>query len=933
MTTRWDLVARLFHQAVELSPEARAAFLDQACGEDKDLYREVDSLLACSGATLSVLAEPVQVTVGEMISQGREGQRIGPYRLIRLLGRGGMGVVFLAERADGQYNRQVAIKLMNAVLGSSPAMLIRFRAERQILARLEHPNIARLLDGGMTDDGQSYLVIEYVDGDPLNEYCRRVQPSLNARLQLFLEICDAVEYAHRYLVIHRDLKPANILVTADGTPKLVDFGVARLLDPSILGFSGAHTRPSERLLTPEYASPEQIRGEAITTATDVFGLGIILYELLAGRRPFEVENPDPMALARAVCEQEARPPSSIASGIPRDLDYIALMALRKEPERRYATAVQLSGDIRAFLNGLPVAARTGTFRYRSSKFVRRHKAAVAAALIFLLTLAGFSGAMAILARRADRARAAAQREADFLSNVFLASTPEEAAGRTVTARELLDRGAARIDRDLAGSPEMRAQLLQKIGTAYRSLGVHDKALDFAQRALDLKKQLYGPRNIETATALDALGEVYRDGGDFARAEPLLAQALSIRETQLSPDSPLTAESLANLGECLYLEDRDAEAEGLLRKSVALYRRLRSPNVLAPDNYLAQVLERKGSETEAIELLRESAAVTRQQYGAVSRDYAVVLHNLGGALIKIGAFVEAETMTREAADIRQKIRVPDQERLYSVNNLTYIATEEGNVSAAEQYSREALAMALRLYGETHPRVAIVYRNQGRVLELRGDYAGAEASYRKALQVLERLKQSQGSTAATILLSYAQLRLDRGDYAGAASDARQALEISEKMDGPNGPPAANALIEIALVRELAGEGEAAEPLFRRALDIRRARAGPDAPVTISAEVRLGEALVAEGKSVLAEPLLRAAARSAHDSKFVLLPWQRAEADRTLAACLTALGRLDEAKVLWNAEPARYPQAWWTRIASDRSQKLRTKTGGRPADFPGK
>ena len=250
MTARWVLVEQLFHEAVDLSPEARAAFLDKACAEDKELYREIESLLACSDATLSELAGPVQVTAGEMIREGPQGRRIGPYRLIRLLGRGGMGVVFLAERSDGQYSHQVAIKLMSAVLSGNPAMLIRFRAERQILARLVHPNIARLLDGGMTDDGQPYLVIDYVDGDPLNEYCSRVQPSLSARLHLFLEICDAIEYAHRYLVIHRDLKPANILVTADGKPKLLDFGVARLLDPSILGLSGTHTRDGERVLTP-----------------------------------------------------------------------------------------------------------------------------------------------------------------------------------------------------------------------------------------------------------------------------------------------------------------------------------------------------------------------------------------------------------------------------------------------------------------------------------------------------------------------------------------------------------------------------------------------------------------------------------------------------------------------------------------------------------
>src|SRR5215475_11680454 len=463
-TARWIVVQQLFHEAVDLSPEARAAFLGKACAEDRELYREIESLLACSDITLSVLAEPVQLAAGEMIRGGHQGQRIGPYRLIRLLGRGGMGVVFLAERADGQYSQQVAVKLMSAVLSGNPAMLIRFRSERQILARLGHSNIAPPLDGGSRDYGQPCLVIEYVDGDPLNEYCSRVQPSLSARLHLFLEVCDAVEYAHRYLVIHRDLKPANIFVTPNGKPKLLDFGLARLLDPSILGLSGAHTGASERLFTPEYASPEQVRGEAISTATDVFGLGLVLYELLAGRRPFQVENPGPMAFARAVCEQEPPPPSSIAKSVPGDLDHIVLMALRKEPERRYATAALLSADIRAFLNGFPVAARKDPAFYRAGKFIQRHKTSVGAVAALLAALIFGAITTAWQAHKAQHRVKELQTLAEsviFTTNQDLSNLPQSTDLRAAMLKSTLDN----LDK-LTKDSDIAPQLLIQIADAY-----------------------------------------------------------------------------------------------------------------------------------------------------------------------------------------------------------------------------------------------------------------------------------------------------------------------------------------------------------------------------------------------------------------------------------------------------------------------------------
>src|SRR5215469_9479195 len=408
---RWARLETLFYAAVDMDPAQRYAFLDERCGDDVTLRRDVESLLESSQKTLDFLHKPIRQLTESLVQQTEHaGERIGTYQLLKPLGEGGMGRVYLASRADELYRQEVAVKVLQPGSKPTASMLLRFSAERQILANLNHPNISRLLDGGITTDGSPYLVMEYVDGVPIDECCRENGLALNQRLKLFCTVCAAVAYAHKNLVVHRDIKPANILVTREGVPKLLDFGIAKLLDHE--SQAPTLTRTAERVLTPEYASPEQIRGDSVTTSTDVYGLGVLLYELLAGSRPFQLQTQNPLEAMRIICDESPEPPSERISAhsespnskirLHNDLDHIVLMALRKEPERRYATAAQLSTDIRAFLNGLPVAARTGTFRYRSAKFVRRHKTAVAAGVIFLLTLAGFSTAMARLASIAQR---------------------------------------------------------------------------------------------------------------------------------------------------------------------------------------------------------------------------------------------------------------------------------------------------------------------------------------------------------------------------------------------------------------------------------------------------------------------------------------------------------------------------------------------------
>jgi serine/threonine protein kinase len=689
---RWQQLESLFYAALEMEPDLRAGFLDKACQGDLELHRDVASLLESADKTLTSLRKPVDEAAAAIASGSPSvGRRIGPYQLISLLGKGGMGDVYLAQRADDQYRQQVAIKLMQGWSGSRSAMLLRFRAERQILANLDHPNIGRLMDGGMTDEGAPYLVMEYVDGKPIDEYCRIHELSIRQRLGLFRSVCAAVDYAHHNLVIHRDIKPANILVTSDGVPKLLDFGIAKLLDARLAereeaGQEHPLTRATERWMTPEYASPEQVRGLAVTTATDVFGLGVLLYELLTGQRPFRSNAGNSLDIERAVCEVDPKPPSEVrlADGDRErpaaDLDKIVLMAMRKEPERRYTSAAQLAADVQSYLDGYPLVARPDTWGYRADRFIRRHKGVVAAAALFALTLVGFSIGMALLARRANREQTIARQESDFMAGMFKAATPESSRGRTVTARDLLDLGAKRINNDQALDPEVRASLLENIAQDYRNIGLYDEAISLAQSAYTLKSKLYGANDSQVATSTDLLASLYRDKAEYDQAEPLFRKPLAIRRRSPGQDKGLLAIALANLGECLYQEEKDPEAEALMREALAIDRVRQTEIGGALRNYLALLLERKGEYPEAGVLLREAVDLDRRLEGADSPNYAVTLHNFSGALIDSGDLTAAEEKLRETLALRRRILGNTHPQLiYTLNNLAYVLIEKGTGS--------------------------------------------------------------------------------------------------------------------------------------------------------------------------------------------------------------------------------------------------------------
>ncbi|MEM8560420.1 MAG: serine/threonine-protein kinase, partial [Bacteroidota bacterium] len=617
---RWQHVCALFEAALDCPPDRRAAFLQATTGADAGLLAEVQALLdadavaeAPTGGFLDIPAGQVapmveavaaeqaaavpsaeasssddappdastdsastdsgaQVAPSTTVEESLQGTRLGPWRLVREIGRGGMGTVWLAERADGAFEQRVAIKRVRASVFSE-ALRRRFLRERSLLARLHHPYIAQLIDGGVTDDGVPYLVMEYVPGTSLLEHCAARNLGVHARIELFLRVCEAVQYAHRHLVIHRDLKPSNILVTPDGRVKLLDFGIGKLQHDDDGG--DALTLTGIRPFTPQYAAPEQIRNQTVTTATDVYGLGVLLFELLTGQRPFTAPTGSVHEIERAVLEdvppspstalRRAEPettgfaqPQRVARLLSGDLDAIVRKALAKTPERRYRSAEAFARDLKRHLEAKPVQARRGAFGYRLRRDLYRHRATVASlATIITLLVAGIV-AVATQAHRASVERDKALASAQFLSSLFgtgdadLVGNVATPDGSELSARTLLNRAVARIDRELADQPETRAAMELTVGRVYRSLGLHHEADALLRDALATRQRLFGVAHPRVAEVELALGALLADWSRYDEAERLHRRALSYYESTRDEDDPRIAEALYELGRTLTL---------------------------------------------------------------------------------------------------------------------------------------------------------------------------------------------------------------------------------------------------------------------------------------------------------------------------------------------------------------------------------------------
>ncbi len=748
-TERWQQIKDVLDGALEREGSERADFLDAACQGDDELRREVESLVASEAEIGDFIETPVFRIRLDEVEPLAVGERIGAYRIVREIGRGGMGAVYLAQRADQEFDQRVAIKVVRRGMDTDE-IVRRFRSERQILAHLDHPNIAKLFDGGSTDDGRPYFVMEQVEGRPIDDYCADQTLTVRQRLELFREVCAAVHFAHQNLIVHRDLKPGNILVTPDGVPKLLDFGIAKLLDPAQESF--ALTRTELRPMTPDYASPEQVRGEPITTASDVYALGVLLYVLLTGQRPYR-STTDPQVLADAICKTEPPRPSSViarageAPGgetkllrrqLAGDLDNIVLMAMRKEPQRRYASADQLSNDIERYLQGLPVAARKDTFGYRTRKFVGRHKVGVGVAAAVLLLILGFSVTVTLLWKSAERARDRAQAVSGFLVELFTAPNPSQSRGADITARDMLDRGAKKMDQSFTDQPEVRADLMNTMGQAYLSLGQWEPARDLFKVALDLHRRTLRRDDPRVTDDLHNLASALREAGHNAEAEPLIREALDLQRQAGDTRNIDYAKGLTNL---------------------------------------AAILKAKGDLDQAEKYYTEALALKRQLPNVEERDIAVSLNDLGALAQKRGNLKAAEGYYQESLKIRRRLAkgLPDPDMATALSNLGTLQQDRGDLEGAETSLKEALALRRKLLSGPNPKVARTLSTLGSLLLARGNAAGAEQCYREALSIADKALSKDHPDRARYLRNLAAVLISRGKAAEAEPMAREALAI--------------------------------------------------------------------------------------------------------------------------------------------------------------
>ena len=824
---RWERIEAILAEALERAPAERAGFLAEASGDDVALRREVESLLlAHEGDPDYLETSPQWLLVDDRdVEARRSPERIGPYRIVRALGRGGMGQVWLAEREAPGFRQQVALKLLRRGLDTED-LIARFRAERQILARLAHPNIARLYDVGATEDGLPYFVMEYIDGLPLLAYCDGRRLTIAERLRIFETVCDAVQYAHRNLIVHRDLKPRNILVTQDGMPKLLDFGIAKVLRGDGDDAATQLTREHARLLTPEYCSPEQVRGEPVTTACDVYALGILLYELLAGHHPWSEARQRPGDLERAVLESEPRPPSTTLTGagaasiaatrratVPQlrrqlegDLDTVILTALCREPESRYASALSLAEDLQRQRAGLPVMARPATARYRVRKFIARHRLPVTAAALFVLLLGTAtavtlyqSGLIRRQSTRVEQERDKALAVQSFLLEMFGTTGPDQATGDSVTARQLLDRRAATLAGAYADDAETRSALQTVLAEGYDRLGLYDSAEPLAREALATRRAILGPQHPDIVVSLNVLGWLMRERGRLAAADSLLQEAVTMgRAVFAATGDARMARALNDLGIVQFESGRPHDAIRLFRESLDMRRRVLGDHhigVAITSSNLSVVLDQTGETAEAAALTDSALAIFERNLGPDHQRTLNVLLNQAERLSIAGDHAGSTRAHRELLVRRSRLFSPlhpsvAQSMVMVANQLR--GTREFDAALALLDS--ALTIQRATYGERHPEIAQTLRVRGHVLAAALRHEPALADFERALAMLEGTPSAAGSVAMILRSLEARSRAALGDDAAAELAWREAARIAELTFGATHLRTLNARLDL-------------------------------------------------------------------------------------------------------------------------------------------
>ncbi len=799
---RFRLLEALFTAASALPVEEQAGFLT-AYEAPEEVKAEVRRLLAADLLAGAFLERSVELEAARLATEkagGKSqvwcGRAIGPYRVVSELGSGGMSSVMLAVRADDEFEQQVAIKVLRWG-HATEEILRRFKTERRILASLDHPHIAKLYDGGTTEDGLPYFVMEVISGEPIDQHCRVERLDLAARIRLFLQVCSAVEFAHRNLVVHRDIKPSNVLVTPDRTPKLLDFGIAKVLDPSLESPVG-ETALGWRWLTPRYASPEQIRGEPVTTATDVFSLGVLLYELLAGVAPHGAEL-NAVELERAVLTVEAPPPSVAVLrlgdravdriGLPEpagewagklrgDLDTILAKALAKVPADRYGSVEQLSADLVRTLAGHPISARPATLGYRTAKFFRRHRLGVGVAAGAALSLVAFTATVLGLLSRTREERDRSRQVATVLEGLFEITDEGAASGDTITARQLLDRGAEKVTTQLTDDDEIRPRLLGTLADLYFKLDVFDQAAKLYGQELEIYREAGSEPTAELGNCLNNLGKAYANGARYELALPYFHEALEVRRQALGEDHHQFSGSVSNLGLLLHDLGRYAEAEPLYEQAVAIDRRqLSSVNEISfAVTNLALLHYDQGRYAESEKLYREGLEERRRKRGMGSDAEAVLLPYLAQALRAQDRSEEAEELVRRAIGIWRGIRTPDRSELgRALAVLGGILVDEGRLEEAEQTLAESVAERQAVMSARHPENAETQLELGRLRAAQGRHGDAETHWNLALEIYRENLPEQHPLAGLPLALLGTMVARLGECPRARPLLEEALQL--------------------------------------------------------------------------------------------------------------------------------------------------------------
>jgi len=781
----WEKVKRIFSEALSIDEDKRGKFLDEACSGDDNLRQEVESLITSFGSSGEFLDEPEKELKFSTLPEKDSyiNKIIGAYKISSLIAEGGMGRVYLGVRTDNEFSQKVAIKLIKHESKSS-YMLQRFQNERQTLANLNHPYIANLLDGGTTEDGVPYFIMEYIDGKPLIEYCDENRLTIDERLLLFQKICSAVNYAHKNLVVHRDLKPSNILITKDGNPKLLDFGIAKILKEDSTSNISDQTVTKVWNFTPDYASPEQIKGEKITTSTDIYSLGVVLYKLLTGHHPYNIKSYLPAEITKIVCETNTEKPSTIvrtaqkmkSSGkeitnlspediskarkesveklskkLTGDLDNIILMAMRKDPERRYSSVEQFSEDIRRHLEGLPIIARKNSMGYKSRKFFERHRAGVITAFIFLLIIIAGITEIIIQSNSAAKERDKAIVEAKkaerintFLQDILAAPNPE-VDGKDVKVVDVLKNASKKINKELSDDPEIKASALYTIGTTYIGLGLYNEAEQYLKNSLNISERIYSSNDPQIAKVMVQLGANYQDKGNYKKADSLYKTALKIFRLKGGKFSSGKATALSDYGSSLHYQGKYDEAKKYQTEALNEYRKIygnNNPNVINSLNDLGTIAGDVGDWNSAAKYAKEVLDLSLKTDGKESVDYSLALSNYASTL-----------------------------------------EVEGKLDEAIKYQREAVEIKKRIQGENHPDAMFAQITLADELMKRGDNAEAAKLSKEAMESLDKSLPHINALTTYSRVVYANALIKLKDFKKALPFIDDALKIREKLYSPN------------------------------------------------------------------------------------------------------------------------------------------------------